>query len=46
MNFGEAAGTAAALSVKENVYPRELNFKLLQKALGPQGYPFEDDENY
>jgi hypothetical protein len=34
---GQAAGTAAALSVKSNVSPRQLNVPLLQKALISQG---------
>jgi hypothetical protein len=35
--IGEAAGTAAALSVSEGVEPRELDIKLLQKTLVEQG---------
>ena len=33
MAFSEAAGTAAALAVKHNVTPRQLDVKLLQKLL-------------
>lgn len=35
--MGQAAGTAAALSVKRGVKPRRLNVKLLQKSLMKQG---------
>lgn len=35
--FGEAAGTAAALAVKNRVKPREVNYRLLQKQLLRQG---------
>ena len=35
--IGEAAGTAAALSIKQNVVPRELDVKILQKQLFSQG---------
>lgn len=34
---GQAAGTAAALAVKNNVMPRELDVELLQKTLREQG---------
>ncbi|MDD5288516.1 MAG: FAD-dependent oxidoreductase [Dehalococcoidales bacterium] len=34
---GEAAGTAAALAVKNNVTPKKLNVKTLQNALRKQG---------
>lgn len=33
MTLGEAAGTAAALSIKEDVQPRDLSVALLQKTL-------------
>lgn len=33
MNLGEAAGTACALSIKENVTPRNLDVRLLQRTL-------------
>ena len=33
MATGEAAGKAAALSIKEGVQPRNINVKDLQKAL-------------
>ena len=33
MATGEAIGTAASLCLKENITPRELNVKLLQKTL-------------
>lgn len=35
--IGQAAGTTAALSVKHNVPPRELDVRLLQKTLRKQG---------
>jgi len=34
---GQAAGTAAALAVKENVAPRQLDVALLQRTLASQG---------
>lgn len=37
MAIGEASGTAAALSAKENVKPRNLDVPLLQKTLMEQG---------
>jgi len=37
MAEGQAAGTAAALAVKNKVTPRKLNVKQLQKALIEQG---------
>jgi hypothetical protein len=37
MSLGEAAGTAAALSVKLGVTPRNLDIKLLQSKLLNQG---------
>jgi hypothetical protein len=36
-SIGQAAGTAAALSIKNNVTPRRLDVKLLQKTLMDQG---------
>ena len=36
VNMGEAAGTAAAQSLKEDVAPRKINVKQLQTALGIQ----------
>jgi hypothetical protein len=38
MRLGQVAGTAAALSVKENVSPKKLNYELLQTTLIQQGY--------
>ena len=35
--FGEAAGTAAAIAVKSNIKPREVNHLTLQKQLLSQG---------
>ncbi len=37
MSIGEAAGAAAALSVKEEVSPKKINVKKLQKTLIEQG---------
>lgn len=37
--FGEAAGTAAALSIKEGVTPRKVNFAALRKQLIAQNVP-------
>ena len=37
MSMGEAAGAAAALSVREKVRPRDLDIALLQKSLRAQG---------
>jgi hypothetical protein len=37
MSMGEAAGAAAALSVREKVRPRDLNVDLLQQCLREQG---------
>ncbi len=39
MCTGQAAGTAAALAVRSNVTPRELDVKLLQKNLQEHGAP-------
>jgi len=36
--FGQVAGAAAALSVKENVSPKQLEFAKLKEALISQGY--------
>jgi len=35
--FGEAAGTAAAIAVKNSIKPREVNHVILQKQLLSQG---------
>ncbi len=35
--MGEAAGTAAALSLKDGVLPKEVDVKKLQKILVDQG---------
>ena len=37
--FGEAAGTAAALSIKQGVTPRKVNFAALRKQLIAQNVP-------
>ena len=43
MLLGEAAGVAAAMSVKEGVQPRDLNVKQLQKELLKRGFPLGDE---
>lgn len=35
--MGQAAGTAAAMAVKENIFPKQINIKRLQKRLSAQG---------
>ncbi len=42
MSMGQAAGKAAALSIKENVKLRKLNVKKLQAALKAEGVYFRD----
>jgi hypothetical protein len=37
--IGQAAGTAAAMAVKEGLKPREIDFKVLQQNLLKQGVP-------
>jgi hypothetical protein len=37
--MGEAAGTAAALAVKQNISPRKINYRALQEQLLKQGVP-------
>jgi hypothetical protein len=37
--FGEAAGTAAALAVKQDISPRKVNFTSLRKQLIAQNVP-------
>jgi hypothetical protein len=38
--MGQAAGTAAALAIKQGVDPRQLDYRLLQDTLRSQGVPF------
>ncbi|MDR2257584.1 MAG: FAD-dependent oxidoreductase, partial [Treponema sp.] len=38
MRLGQVAGTAAALSVKENVSPKKLEYRILKDTLIKQGY--------
>lgn len=38
--MGQAAGTAAAIAVKQNIMPRGVDYKNLQKILKDQGVPF------
>lgn len=42
MAMGEAAGKAAALSIKDNVQPRNIDIKELQGALKEEGVYFRD----
>jgi hypothetical protein len=37
--MGQAAGTAAALAIKQGVSPRKVDYKTLQKKLAAQGVP-------
>jgi len=37
--MGEAAGTAAALAVKQGINPRQVNYRTLQARLLDQGVP-------
>jgi hypothetical protein len=46
LNMGQAAGTAAALSIKENVTPRKLNVKHLQSRLIETGFSLNSDPEY
>jgi hypothetical protein len=41
MNMGQAAGTAAALCVKNGVTPRKLDVQLLRRTLIEQGVPLD-----
>lgn len=40
--FGEAAGTASALAIKEGVSPKKVNFQALRDRLIKQGVPLPD----
>ena len=42
MSTGEAAGAAAAISVRQGVAPRNVDVKLVQKALLAQGVSLSD----
>jgi hypothetical protein len=44
MTFGQAAGTAAAVSVKGGISPREIDISTLQKTLQKQGVILRKDE--
>jgi len=44
MILGDVAGTAAALCIKENVRPRDLNVALLHKRLKERGYNLKEEE--
>jgi hypothetical protein len=45
MSTGEAAGTAAALSIREDVMPRELDGKLVRKSLEERGVHIRPDRS-
>jgi hypothetical protein len=45
MSTGEAAGTAAAISIQEKVKPRELNGKIVQHALEKRGVVIRPDKS-
>ena len=44
VNMGQAAGIAAALSVKNNLVPRDLDISLIQQELKKQGVDVSDDK--
>lgn len=44
IGMGEAAGTAAALSIRESVTPRQLDISLLQSQLRTQGGILSEDD--
>ncbi|MCJ7796970.1 MAG: FAD-dependent oxidoreductase, partial [Thermoleophilia bacterium] len=46
LNMGQAAGTAAALSIQDEVPPRKLNVKKLQRRLIEQGFTLDQDPEY
>lgn len=46
MNMGQAAGTAAALSIKEGVTPRKLNVKHLRSKLIEMGVGLDKNPEY
>jgi hypothetical protein len=41
--MGQAAGTAAALAVKDNVNPGQVDIKMLQARLSAQNVPLPDE---
>ncbi|MBN2041500.1 MAG: FAD-dependent oxidoreductase [Spirochaetes bacterium] len=43
MAFGQAAGTAAAIAVKEGIEPRNINIRVLQEKLISQGVILPDE---
>lgn len=45
MSTGEAAGTAAAISIEENIIPRKLDGKLVTEALEKRGVIIRPDES-
>lgn len=46
LNMGQAAGTAAALSIKDNIAPRRLDVKRLQDRLVEQGFTINQEPEY
>lgn len=43
MRIGEAAGVAASICAKENVVPRDLDVKILQKKVDSKRRPLNDE---
>lgn len=43
LNMGQAVGTAAALAIKNNITPRELDVKILRKKLIEQGIKLHEE---
>jgi hypothetical protein len=43
MHWGQAAGTAAALAIKQKVYPRQIDIPSLRKSLESQGQVLDKD---
>ncbi len=44
MHAGQVGGTAAALTVKQGVLPRQLDVKALQQALLEEGFYLGDED--
>jgi hypothetical protein len=43
MTMGQAVGTAASLCIKDNIIPRELDGKIVRKAMIEQGVPLDQE---
>ncbi len=46
LNMGQAAGTAAAMSIKDNITPRHLDVQKLREQLVAQGVTLDEDPKY